>query len=262
MGKNKNNYSSHRKRGNSKDANSLIAGRKPVIEALESGTSIAQVYIESTLTGEFEKKIRALTTEKNIPLKRVPASYFAKFGNLNHQSVVAESSPILYKDLDDVLDRLSDLETTTILWLDKIKDVRNLGAIARSAKAFSVDAILLPSKNSAPINSFAIKSSAGTLSSMDVVRFPSQEYVLERLKWFGYQMIIADGSGSEEIEKDTLSSRVCLVMGSEESGVNRELSREGDLYVAIDHDSSVESLNVSVAAGILLHEIYQTKKSS
>ncbi len=257
--KNKNSYQRNRKDDKNKNA-FIIGGRNAAIEALQSDREIAQIFIDSGLTGDFEKQVRKLSTEQNIPLKRVPKAFFNKYRNIHHQSILVELSPIKYTAIEDVFDRLQDKPQAQVLLLDKIKDVRNIGAIARSAKAFGVDAIILPSKNAAPINSYAVTASAGQLLHMTVARYPSQEDLLSLLERYGYSILSADRKGKTELRPEMLSDRVCLVLGSEESGINRELLRASKEWIKIDHDPSVESLNVSVAGGIILHDLYRMRK--
>lgn len=239
----------------------LIGGRNPVLEALNSDQEIAQIFIDNSLTGDFEKQVRKLANQKNIPLKRVPKSFFNKYSRIHHQSIIAEISPIKFVDLTSSIQNLRDRDQALILLLDKVKDVRNIGAIARSAKAFDVDVILLPIKNAAPINASAVTASAGALLNIDVARYGSQEELIDLLKSSNFQILAADVKGKKSIRSEELRSHLCLALGSEESGINRELLRAADEWIRIDHSKEVESLNVSVSAGILLHEIYELKKS-
>lgn len=244
-----------------KEESVLIGGRNPVMEALQSDKEIAQIFIDSSLTGDYERQVRKIADQKNIPLKRVPKNFFQKFNRIHHQSIIAEMSPIRFVDLEESISKLSKKESSLLLLLDKIKDVRNIGAIARSAKAFGVDLMLLPIKNSAPINASAITASAGALLNLEVARYGSQEELISLLGDHKYQVLAADIKGKKSIREENLNPHLCIVLGSEEKGINRELLRAADDWIYIEHSSEVESLNVSVAAGILLHDIYVAKQN-
>jgi 23S rRNA (guanosine2251-2'-O)-methyltransferase len=238
----------------------IIYGRNPVLEALKSDHEIERVYIQDTISGEFEKEIRALCKSRDIPLNRVPKFKLDAEIKGNHQGVYARSAIIKYTDLE-VLVRISlhKGEKPVLLLLDGVLDVRNIGAIARSAEVFGATAMVIPSKKSAPLNEMAIKSSAGALTHLPICRVPTLSSAIEFLCRQDIEIFGADTQGSVSLQDLDFRGPVAIVLGAEGKGIDRNLKVYFDHDFHIPQSGKTESLNVSVAAGIILYEIYKQR---
>ncbi|MCB0685256.1 MAG: 23S rRNA (guanosine(2251)-2'-O)-methyltransferase RlmB [Saprospiraceae bacterium] len=237
-----------------------IYGRNPVLEALQSDQDIDRVYIQDSISGEFEKEIRKLCKEADIPLHRIPKSKLDSEIKGNHQGIYALTPTITYYDLEILLPEiLSREEHPVFLLLDGVQDVRNIGAIARTAEIFGVQALILPSKKSAPINEVAIKASAGALMHLPVCRVKSLAYAIELLGRNGIEVIAADVEGDEALADLNLSMPLGVVLGAEGKGIDRNLKIYFDHLFFIPQMGKTQSLNVSVAAGIVLYEIFKSR---
>lgn len=239
----------------------IIAGRKPVLEGLESHLSIDRVYLARSVKGDFEKSIRQICRERDIPLKSVPKQFFNKFGRLNHQGIIALKSSTTYYKLDDLLPVLNEREEPPlVLLLEGVTDVRNLGAIARSAEIFSVDILVLPMKNSAPVNAEAFKTSAGAIRWLNIAREKSIASAIKRLKQYGFIIYGTELNGDKAPSDIRGEDRIALVMGSEDKGLGSETLKLLDEKIRIPQAGKTDSLNVSVASGICLYEILKKRK--
>ena len=239
----------------------FIIGRKPVMDALNASKALEKVWIDNTLKGDIEQDVRRMTRSLKIPLQYVPKQKLnAIVKNANHQGIVAQMPLVDYLSIEDVLPHIFESgKTPLILVLDGIEDVRNIGALARSAVWFGVDAILVSIKRTARFNSFAYKSSAGALKDITICREISLTKSVQYLKDSGLKVAVADGKGSSQGHDNTFSEPLALVLGSEEKGVVREIADLADVFIRIEGTNQVESLNVSVAGAILLHEIFKIR---
>jgi 23S rRNA (guanosine2251-2'-O)-methyltransferase len=234
----------------------LIYGRHPVIEAIKSGNPLDKVLLQQDIRGEMEKEIRSLCKINGIPLQVIPKERLQKFTSANHQGVVAILSMIEYYQLNDVLPGLFEAEIfPLVLILDGITDVRNFGAIARTAEGAGVGAIVIPGKNSAAINSEALKTSAGALTRIPVCRELSLVNAVKTLKDYGFSVLASDVSGQQLIQNVDLNKPLALILGSEESGVQRSLLNLADETFKLPQRGTIDSYNVSVAAGMMLFEV-------
>lgn len=238
-----------------------IIGRKPVVEALCSDLQLERVYILDSLHGPFEKEVRKLCKEKEVGLSRIPKAKLDREVKGNHQGIYALASLIHYLRLEDLLPFLFEKGTDPlILVLDGIQDIRNLGAIARSAEVFGADAMIIPAKRGAQINEFAIKASAGALAKLPVSRVPTLSWALDYLKQSGFQLAGAVLGTSTELDSLQIKGPTVIVLGSEEKGIDRNLLGELDLTFTIPQFGKLDSLNVSVAAGIILYEFSKKRQ--
>jgi len=242
----------------------FLLGRKPIIDALNNNTGIEKVWIDNSITGDLEIELRKLTKAKNIPLQYVPKQKLNKLvNNAKHQGTVAQISLVDYNSVEQVLPFLFEQgKAPFLLVLDGIEDVRNIGALSRSAVWFDVDAIILSSKNSARINSFAMKSSAGAIKDIIFCREPSLVNALKYMASSGIQIIVADSNESKTENNVNFKEPLALVMGSEGKGVAREILQQADTICTIPGSGRVESLNVSVAGAILMHDIFKKRHSN
>ena len=238
----------------------IIYGRHPVVDVIKSGKSIDQVMLQRGTRGEFEIELRHLCREYNIPLKMVPKDRLARVTTGNHQGIIAILSPISYYKLADVLPMIYEKsKTPLILLLDGVTDVRNFGSIARSAECCGVDAIVVPEKGTARINSDALKTSAGALSKIPVCRETSIQAAVEFLQLSGIQVLASDLRGEKKIQELDLVGPTAFLIGSEDDGVSPHLLRRSDECFIIPQTGSTDSFNVSVASGIMLYEVLRQR---
>lgn len=237
-----------------------IFGRNPVLEALRSSHRIERVFIQDTISGEFEKEVRQLCKDRGIPLNRIPKSKLDIEIRGNHQGIYALSSVIDYAVLEELVPRwmAEGIEPVLIL-LDGIQDVRNLGAIARSAEAFGAHAIVLPGKKTAPLNEIAVKASAGALAHLPVCRVKNIASAIEYLSQHDFKVLGADARGDVALSELELKGSLAVVMGAEGQGIDRNLKIYFDHLFFIPQAGKTASLNVSVAAGIILYEIHKNR---
>lgn len=233
----------------------IIFGRHPVLDALNSGQEIDRVILQQGTRGDFEKEIRHACRRLDILLQVAPKERLDRLVRGNHQGVVAYAAIIRYQQLDDILPVVFERgETPLLLMLDGITDVRNLGAIARSAECSGVHALILPAKGSAQINAEAVKTSAGALLSIPVCRVNSLVSTMERLQDSGVQALAGDLQAAHPIFELDLTSPTLFIAGSEGEGVSRGLLQRVNQRFIIPQAGTTNSFNVSVAAGIMLYE--------
>lgn len=238
----------------------IIFGRHPVLDALASGQEIDRVVFQQGVRGEFEKEIRHACRQAGVLLQISPKERLDRLVRGNHQGVVAYAALIRYLPLDEVLAAVFERgETPLLLMLDGITDVRNLGAIARSAECSGVHALILPAKGSAQINAEAIKTSAGALNNLPVCRVNSLVSTLERLQESGLIAMAGDLQADGLIYEADLSGPVVLIAGSEGEGVSRALLSRVDRRFIIPQAGTTNSFNVSVAVGIMLYEVMRQR---
>ena len=245
---------------NSQDSD-IIYGRNPIIEGITNGVEIEKVLVLDTLRGEIEKEIRSLTKEHNIPLSKVPLeklNYLTR--NQNHQGLVAFVSPIKFQQLDDILAQAyHEGRDPLIVVMEGVSDVRNFAAIARTALVFGADAIVTTSKNTARINEEAVKISSGALLKLPVCRERNMPEVLDTLQGYGVQIVATDLRSATPLNECAFGNGVAIIMGSEGKGVIPETLKRSDLKIRIPQIDSFDSLNVSVAAGVILYEIQRQR---
>lgn len=241
----------------------IIAGRNPVAEALKQQTGIDKILLFKNASGEVINEIRKLAKEQNIPVQYVPAEKLNSLTNINHQGIVAFRSSVLYQDLQQVIDWINDKgETALLLMLDGITDVRNIGAIARSAVCCGAHAIIIADKGVAALNEDAVKSSAGALEQINVVRVNSLLKAVDDLHLNGIKIFTGEMNAKQKLYELKMSEPCCIVMGSEEKGVQSHLSKAADEKFSIPMKGDFDSLNVSVAAGIILYEAMKQRMFS
>ena len=238
----------------------LIFGRHPVLDALETGRSIEKIALQLGVRGDFERTIRQTAKARNIPLQVVPKERFGKWTKGNHQGVVAWLSPIEYDSLEALLPFLFDSGATPLLMLlDGVTDVRNFGAIARSAELAGVDALVIPAKNSAQITAEAIKTSAGALTKLSVCREKSLLGAVEFLKASGLRVLASKIPSEKALYEVDLTGPVALIVRAEGEGVSDPILRAADEHFWIPQRGTTDSFNVSVAAGIMLYEVMRQR---
>ena len=233
----------------------IIFGLRPILEAIQSGKSIEKIYAKHGLSGELFNELRQTTRKFNIPVQTVPIERINRFTTGNHQGVVAIISPVNFHNLEEIVNKaISDGEQPFVIVLDGITDVRNFGAIARTAECAGVHAIVVPEKGSAPINADAIKTSAGALFRVPVCKVPKPWYALKFLKESGFTIIAVSEKGDSDYRSVDYSGNIALVLGAEDTGISSQILKMCDKQAAIPIKGETGSLNVSVAAGILMFE--------
>jgi len=241
-----------------------VIGKHPVIELLQNGKPVQKVFILKTLKGETEKDVRKLTSESSIPLVRVDNYKLDKLSaNKNHQGLVALTSPISFQNIEDIIPHIYESnQTPLILILDHVTDVRNFGAIARSALALGVHAIIIPSKGTAAINKDAIKSSAGAILDIPICRISNLVNAISFLKDSGMVVYSSSLRNSKDVSTIDFSIPAAIVIGSEDHGVDNTVIKVSDGLFKIPQSDEVDSLNVSVATGIILYEVNRQRSTN
>jgi 23S rRNA (guanosine2251-2'-O)-methyltransferase len=235
----------------------LIFGLRPLLEAIQAEKTIEKIIIQKELKGDLFKELnQALKTGDKIPVQMVPKEALNKITSENHQGVIAYISPVEFVPIEQKIMALFEAKIDPkVLILDHITDVRNFGAIMRSAEAMGVNLIILPLKGSARINGDAIKSSTGAVFNIAISRIPNLIDAVDLLKALGLKIVSATEKGQLNIQDADFSGPLALVMGSEEKGITKSILKRSDMQVNIPLSGKTASLNVSVAAGIILYEI-------
>lgn len=239
----------------SREAGQMIYGLRPVMEALEAGKEIEKIYLGRTAKGELMSALKKELKEREIVWQEVPNERLDKFTRNNHQEVVCFISPVHYHSISQLIPSIFERgETPLILILDRITDVRNFGAIARTAECAGIHAIVIPAKGAAQVSADAIRTSAGALSKIPVCREPHLRTTIKFLQESGIKVIAATEKGSDYLYQSDMSGPLAIVMGSEEDGVSDDIIRTCDEILRIPIIGSITSLNVSVACGVMIYE--------
>lgn len=233
----------------------IIAGRHPVAEALASDQLIDKVLIAKNAGREGVSGILKAAKEKNVPVQFVPAEKLNSLTNIQHQGVVAFKSAVVYQDLQNVINWVNEKgETPLFVILDGVTDVRNIGAIARSAVCCGAQAIIIPDKGVGALNEDAVKTSAGALERIQICRVNSLMKAVDELHLNGIKVVASEMTAKKKLFELSLNEPVAVVMGGEEKGVFPALMKICDEQFKIPMHNDFESLNVSVAAGMILYE--------
>lgn len=233
-----------------------IIGRKPVLEALEAGAEIQKIFIAHGQHGDVINKIINLARKERIKIVEISPSKLRDLEKgLNSQGVVALKIEYQFKSVDEILNAAKDKKYPLLLLLDQIQDPHNLGAIFRSAECAGVDGIIITTHQSATITETVEKSSAGAVSHLKICAVNNLNNVMKELKDKGYWIIGSSLDKSEEYNKVDYKMPVALVMGNEEKGIRKLVAQNCDILVRIPMMGKIQSLNVSVATGVLLFEI-------
>ncbi|MEI6140008.1 MAG: 23S rRNA (guanosine(2251)-2'-O)-methyltransferase RlmB [Mariniphaga sp.] len=239
-----------------------IFGMHTIIEAILSGKEIEKILIKKGLQGELYRELMDLVHQMQIPIQLVPIEKIDRVTRKNHQGVLAFISPIAYQNIEEIIPRLyEEGKNPLILILDEITDVRNFGAIARSAEVAGVDAIVIPEKGSAQINADAIKTSAGALHLIPVCRTKSLSMVVKYLKNSGLKIVAATDKGEKYLFDVAMKDPLAIILGSEDLGIEAGLLKVADEWAKIPQFGQIKSLNVSVAAGIMIFEAIRQRTS-
>ncbi len=234
---------------------SIIIGRQPLIESLQSGKAIDKILFQKNITGDAVGIVRELAREKNIPIQYVPAEKLNSVTRSNHQGMIAFRALVQYMNLQEVIDHVvSSGAVPLFVILDGVTDVRNIGGIARTAVCCGAQAIIIPDKGVGALNEEAMKSSAGALEKINVCRVNSLMKAVDDLHMNGIKVFASEMTATKHLTEVHFNEPSALIMGSEERGVFPGLIKICDEKFKIPMVGDFESLNVSVATGIILYE--------
>jgi 23S rRNA (guanosine2251-2'-O)-methyltransferase len=241
-------------------AQDYVYGVRSVIEAIRSGKQITKILIQKGLEKELNHELESEMKGKNFHMQYVPYQRLQRVTQNNHQGVVAYISPIEYQNLETVVAKCYDEDRVPfIMVLDRITDVRNFGAIARSAECFGADAIVIPGKGSVSITPDAIKTSAGALNSIPVCQVDQIADGIDILQSLGVQVYSCTEKGMEKPEDMDFKVPCAIVMGSEQDGITPKVIKRSNGVFQIPMAGSISSLNVSVSAGIAAFEVMRQR---
>ncbi len=244
------------------EKNEMIFGIRAVIEAVEAGKEIDKILIKKDLQGDLAKELFDLIKGRGFFVQRVPVERLNRITRKNHQGVIAFISAVSYQRLGDIIPSLfEEGEVPFIVLLDGITDVRNFGAIARTCECTGVDAIVLPERGSVSVNADAVKTSAGALLHIPVCRERSIHSAIRYLKDSGIKVVAASEKAVTNYTRVDYTVPVAVVMGAEDIGVDADNLRLCDEMVAIPQVGNIGSLNVSVAAGVMMYEVVRQRFS-
>jgi len=252
-----------RDRPEKRETNQMVFGTRAVMEAIESGREIESLFVQRGLSGTLFAEFKALIKEHNIAYQQVPIEKLNRITRKNHQGIIAVISPIIYQNIEDLLPSIYERgETPLFLMLDGVTDVRNMGAIARTAECAGVHAIIVPKKGSAEINPDAIKTSAGALFKIPVCRHDSLSKTAKFLIESGIQLVVSTEKTKESIYDVDYTVPSCIIMGAEDVGVSDDLIRISDKLAKIPMFGEIGSLNVSVSAAVVIYEAIRQRNIS
>ncbi len=236
--------------------NTLVIGRQAIVEALKTGKQLDRIYMQTAVHGSFIDEIKTLALQHNVPINNVPAEKLNNFNVFNHEGCVAQISKIQYQNLQDVISFIVENgEVPLFIILDGITDIRNIGAIARSAFCFGVNAIIIPDKGVGSLNEDAILTSAGALEKIAVCRVNSLMKAVDDLHMNGIKVFATEMKATKKVYELNFDEPCAIVMGGEEHGVYPALLKICDEQFQIPMPGDFDSLNVSVATGVVLYEV-------
>lgn len=238
-----------------------IFGIRAIIEAVNAGKTIDKLFIQKGLHNDLFAELWKLVRLKRINYKHVPLEKINRLTRKNHQGVFAFISPIDFHNIEDVVPSLYEQgKNPLILVLDRITDVRNFGAIARTAECAGADAIIIPEQNASAVNADAIKTSAGALHKITVCRTWNLKLALQFMKESGIQLVGCTEKTQDVMYKPDFTSPTAIILGSEEDGVSAEFLKMCDAKAKIPLAGEIASLNVSVATGVILYEAIRQRR--
>lgn len=238
----------------------MIFGIRAVIEAAEAGKDIDKVLVKRELSGELFRELQDVLRHYDIPMQKVPLERIDRITRKNHQGVIAFTSAVTYHKLEQIIPFLYEQgKNPFILVLDGLTDVRNFGAIARTCEVAGVDAIVIPARGSVSVNADAVKTSAGALHTIPVCRENSLKEAVTFLKNSGVKVVTATEKAAKFHTETEYTDPVAIVMGAEDVGVSNEIIRICDELVKIPQFGTIQSLNVSVAAGVMIYEVVRQR---
>lgn len=242
------------------DKSQVVFGIRAVIEAIESGKQVDKVLMKKDLGGELARELLSVTREYNVPVQRVPVERINKVTRKNHQGVIAFMAAVDYYHVDDIVPALYDEGINPlVVVLDGVTDVRNFGAIARTCECAGVNCIVIPERNSVSVNADAVKTSAGALNYLPVCRERNLVKAVQYLRDSGFKVMGASVKTDLNYTKADFTGPVAIVLGAEDTGISTDVLKLCDTLVAIPEFGQINSLNVSVAGGIMIYEVVRQR---
>ncbi len=242
------------------DKSQVVFGIRAVIEAIESGKQVDKVLMKKDLGGELARELLSVTREYNVPVQRVPVERINKVTRKNHQGVIAFMAAVDYYHVDDIMPALYDEGINPlVVVLDGVTDVRNFGAIARTCECAGVNCIVIPERNSVSVNADAVKTSAGALNYLPVCRERNLVKAVQYLRDSGFKVMGASEKTDLNYTKADFTGPVAIVLGAEDTGISTDVLKLCDTLVAIPEFGQINSLNVSVAGGIMIYEVVRQR---
>lgn len=243
-----------------KEKDDFIFGLRPVIEAIEAGKTIDKIFLQNGLQGPIVAELKQLLAQNEIRANYVPIEKLNRFTRKNHQGVVAFISDVDFYKIEDLIPEIFEAgKVPFVLILDRLTDVRNFGAICRTAECVGVDAVVIPDKGAAPINSDAIKTSAGAIYNIKICKEKNLAHTVDFLQQSGI-LVYASTEKAQKLLYDVDFTQPCaIVMGNEETGISKEVLHHSDEKIKLPIEGKTQSLNVSVACGAVLYEVVRQR---
>lgn len=239
----------------------MIFGIRAVIEAIQAGSEIDKILVRRDMTSELSRELFSALNGMEVPVQKVPLEKLNRITLKNHQGVIAFISPVVYQHIEDIVPSIyEEGRMPFIVVLDGVTDVRNFGAIARTCECAGVDAIVVPVKGGAALNGDAVKTSAGALLKIPVCREHNLINAVRYLSSSGIKVLAASEKATQNYSDISMTEPVAIVMGAEDEGVSPEILRMCDEMMRIPMLGTIDSLNVSVAAGVLIYEAVRQRK--
>ena len=239
----------------------MIFGIRAVIEAIQAGSEIDKILVRRDMTSELSRELFSALNGLEVPVQKVPLEKLNRITLKNHQGVIAFISPVVYQHIEDIVPSIyEEGRMPFIVVLDGVTDVRNFGAIARTCECAGVDAIVVPVKGGAALNGDAVKTSAGALLKIPVCREHNLINAVRYLSSSGIKVLAASEKATQNYSDISMTEPVAIVMGAEDEGVSLEILRMCDEMMRIPMLGTIDSLNVSVAAGVLIYEAVRQRK--
>ncbi len=247
--------------GSGPKTSAVIYGLRPVIEAIDGGVRIDKVFIQNGLSGTLAGELKGRIRDRNILFQFVPVEKLNRLSKGNHQGVVALISPIEFRQAMELIPQLMEgPKTPMLLLLDHVTDVRNFGAIVRTAECTGVDAVIIPDHGTAQVGDDAVKTSSGALLRVPVCREQNLKTVLNLARQCGLQIVAATEKGATDYLSVDFAKPTLLIMGAEETGISPELLKMADVRAKLPVMGQVQSLNVSVAAAVFMYEVLRQRR--
>jgi 23S rRNA (guanosine2251-2'-O)-methyltransferase len=241
------------------DKTAEIYGIRSVIEAINSSKDIDKVFIQTGLKGTLIGKLESLIRKNKINFSYVPTQKLDRLSKKNHQGVIARISPIKFLTMDQFGEKLTAIKNPFVLILDQVNDVRNFGAIIRTAEISGVDGIIIQNSSSAPINSDTIKTSAGAIFNIPICKVNHIKDAIYHLKSIDISIVSASEKANKNVYDVDFTKSVAVIMGSEQRGINKSIINLSDEVVKLPMYGKIQSLNVSVACGVFLYEVVRQR---
>ena len=241
------------------EKNTEIYGIRAVIEAINSSKDIDKVFIQTGLKGKLIGQLESLIRKNKINFSYVPTQKLDRLSKKNHQGVIARIAPIKFYNIDSFSEVLEKSNNPFVLILDQISDVRNFGAIIRTAEISGVDGIIIQNSSSAPVNSDTIKTSAGAIFNIPICKVNHIKDAIYHLQSMNISIISASEKSEKNIYDVDLKVPLAIIMGSEQKGINKSVINLSNESVKLPMYGKIESLNVSVACGIFLYEVVRQR---